>query len=63
MWDSLKALFVADGPGTNSKIRYSAHIVVDEKDLKIEGPEPRTHTVKGIEGVEMLRAWCDTCGR
>jgi hypothetical protein len=26
------------------------------------GPEPRTNTVTGVDGQEMTRAWCDTCG-
>lgn len=32
------------------------------EEVKFEGPEPRKHSVTGIDGQEMIRAWCDTCG-
>ncbi|ORX37094.1 hypothetical protein BD324DRAFT_425128 [Kockovaella imperatae] len=41
---------------------YSAHIFTQEGEYTFTGPEPRTHTVKGQDGMDMQRAWCDTCG-
>lgn len=41
---------------------HSAHIITPRKDIKVEGPEPRTHDVVGVDGNTMTRAWCDTCG-
>lgn len=43
-------------------VRHSAHIVTPQDEMTHEGPEPRTHVVVGIDGEEMTRAWCDTCG-
>ena len=60
----------ADGPahreGTTPSVlrpRYSAHIISSVSQSKINGPEPRKHMVKGMDGGQMTRAWCDECGR
>ncbi|WWD18818.1 hypothetical protein CI109_103273 [Kwoniella shandongensis] len=42
---------------------YSAHLITDTSNVTLEGtPEPRTHKVVGIKGMDMVRAWCDECG-
>ena len=53
---------------------YSAHLLVKTPDVKLEGPAPREHTVKGVDGSDvrvehcsrlrckMRREWCDECG-
>ena len=42
---------------------YSAHIKADPaSSLVLTGPKPKEYTVKGVDGNDMTRAWCDTCG-
>ncbi|KAI9632831.1 uncharacterized protein MKK02DRAFT_41143 [Dioszegia hungarica] len=37
-------------------MRYSAHVGAPADKVKLEGPKPRTHSVKGVDGENMIRA-------
>lgn len=60
---AIRASSLSASEESDEWFRYSAHVIAPTEQAKVEGPRPKEFTVKGIDGDDMTRTWCDGCGR